>query len=74
MPKIERTSKNLLALFFFAISAKNDAQEDFVRHSLTNFAKNSKNNKFNKILDLQREKAKKGIENAANFANNSKKQ
>ena len=34
MPKIERTSKNLLA-----ISTKNDAQEDFVRHSLTNIAK-----------------------------------
>ena len=39
MPKIERTSKNLLALFFFAISTKSDAQEDFVRHSLTNIAK-----------------------------------
>ena len=44
MPKIEPTSKNLLALFFFAISTKNDAQDDFVRHSLTNIAKkNSKN-------------------------------
>ena len=40
MPKIERTNKNLLALlfFFFAISTKNEAQEDFVRHSLTNIA------------------------------------
>ena len=40
MPKIERTNKNLLALFFFfAISTKNEAQEDFVRHSLTNIAR-----------------------------------
>ena len=31
-------------------------------------AKNSKNNKFNQILNLEREKVKKGFEKPANFA------
>ena len=42
-----------------------------MRHLLTNIAsKNSKNDKldFNKILDLEREKAKKDLEKSANFA------
>ena len=32
------------------------------------YRKSSKNNKFNKVLDLEREKAKKGLEKSANFA------
>ena len=32
------------------------------------YGKNSKNNKFNKILHLEREKVKKGFEKSANFA------
>ena len=31
-------------------------------------AKNSKNNKFNQILCVEREKPKKGLEKSANFA------
>ena len=31
------------------------------------YGKNSKNNKFNEILHLEREKAKKGLEKAVNF-------
>ena len=31
-------------------------------------ARKSKNNKFNKILHLQKEKVKKGFEKSANFA------
>ena len=32
------------------------------------YGKNSKNNKFNEILHLEREKVKKGLEMSANFA------
>ena len=32
------------------------------------YGKNSKNNKFNKILHLKRERVKKGFEMSANFA------
>ena len=32
------------------------------------YGKNSKNNKFNKILHLEREKVKKGFSKSANFA------
>ena len=32
------------------------------------YGKNSKNNKFNEILHLEREKVKKGFEMSANFA------
>ena len=35
---------------------------------MTNIAKNSKNNKFNKILDLENEEAKKDPEMSANIA------
>ena len=32
------------------------------------YRKNNQNNKFNKIPDLKREKAKRGLEKSANFA------
>ena len=32
------------------------------------YRKNSQNNKFNKLPDLKREKAEKGLEKSANFA------
>ena len=36
------------------------------------YGKNSKNNKFNKILHLEREKVKKGFEKSAKFCKNRK--
>ena len=57
MSRIERTSKNVRARFF-AILAKNDTPENFERHYTCKYRKNS-NNKFNKFLDLERDKAKK---------------
>ena len=36
------------------------------------YGKNSKNNKFKKILHLEREKVKKGFEKSSNFANIAK--
>ena len=40
----------------------------YVKRLSTKYGKNSKNNKFNKILHLEREKVKKGFEKSANFA------
>ena len=40
----------------------------FKLNLLLKYGKNSKNNKFNKILHLEREKVKKGFEKSANFA------
>ena len=39
----------------------------YVKRLSTKYGKNSKNNKFNKILHLEREKVKKGFEKSANF-------
>ena len=39
-----------------------------MKRSSNKCSKNSKNNKFNEILHLEREKAKKGFEMSANFA------
>ena len=44
----------------------------YVKRLSTKYGKNSKNNKFNKILHLEREKVKKGFEKSANFAKNRK--
>ena len=75
MPKIERTSKHLLAKCFSLFQQKMMHRKTlWDTFGETNIAKNSKNNKFNQILDLQREKAKKGLEKAANFTKNTKKQ
>ena len=36
------------------------------------YCRNSENTKFNKIIDSEREKAKKGLEKSTNFAKNAK--
>ena len=40
----------------------------YVKRLSNKYGKNSKNNKFNEILHLEREKVKKGFEMSANFA------
>ena len=40
----------------------------YVKRLSNKYGKNSKNNKFHKILHLEREKVKKGFEMSANFA------
>ena len=40
----------------------------FLKRLSNKYGKNSKNNKFHKILYLEREKVKKGFEMSANFA------
>ena len=40
----------------------------YVKRLSNKYGKNSKNNKFNEILHLEREKVKKGLEMSANFA------
>ena len=50
---------------FFAIVAKEIIEKN-LRQKITN--KYRKNNKFNKILDLEKEETKKGPEMSANIA------
>ena len=38
------------------------------KHLIIKYLKNSKNNNFHQILDLERKKAKKGLEKSANVA------
>ena len=45
----------------------------YVKRLSNKYRKNSKIDKFNKILDLQAEKAKKGLEKSANFATENRK-
>ena len=60
--------KNLRVIFFFRyFSQKNDSEQNFVRHFLCKYRKNSGNNKSNKIIDSEREKANKGLKKSANF-------
>ena len=40
----------------------------YVKRLSNKYGKNGKNNKFNEILHLEREKVKKGLEMSANFA------
>ena len=58
---------------FRNFSKTNVSQENFIRHLLANnYCKNSKNDKYNKIVDLQRGKAKKALLKFTNFAKNAK--
>ena len=54
------------------ISQKSKKQQEFfmlyVKRLSNKYGKNSKNNKFHKILHFEREKAKKGFSKSANFA------
>ncbi|CAH3027637.1 unnamed protein product [Porites evermanni] len=46
----------------------------YVKRLSNKYGKNSKNNKFHKILHLEREKVKKGFSKSANFAKIAKEQ
>ena len=53
------------------ISQKLQINKDFschVKRLRKKYGKNSKNNKYNEILHLEREKVKKGFQMSANFA------
>ena len=65
-------AKNLRAIFFFAILANKWFTSKFCETFPCKYCKNSENNKFNKIIDSEREKAKNSLEKSANFAKNAK--
>ena len=62
MSRIERNRK-ICELRFFTILEKK-----MIHKNTCKYSQNSKNIKFNEILDLEREKAKKNLERAENFA------
>ena len=66
MSRVDLVNKHLLAVL--AISAKKWFTRKFCETLTCKYRKSSKNNKFNKILDLEREKAKKGLEKSINSA------
>ena len=57
---------------FRNFSKTNESQENFIRHLLANIAKIARNDKYNKIVDLQRGKAKKALSKFTNFAKNAR--
>ena len=70
LSRIDLASKNWQTSCFrsFSKKKKNDSQEKFCETLTCKYRKSSKNNKFNKIIDLKREKAKKNLEKSSNFA------
>ena len=58
-------NKNWLANSFRNFRKRNDSPENFVRQSLANITRVARITNLKKILDLEREKVKKGPENPA---------
>ena len=56
-------NKNWLANSFRNFRKRNDSPENFVRQSLANITRVARINNLKKILDLERKKAKNGLEN-----------
>ena len=65
MSRNDLMNKNWLANSFRNFRKRNDARKNFVRQSLANITRVARINSLKKILDLEREKAKKGPENPA---------
>ena len=65
MSRNDLVNKNWLANSFRNFCKRNDSPENFVRQSLANITRVARITNLKKILDLEREKAKKGPENPA---------
>ena len=65
MSRKDLANKNWLANSFRNFRKRNDSPENFVRQSLANITRVARITNLKKILDLEREKAKKGPENPA---------
>ena len=65
MSRDDLVNKNWLANSFRNFCKRNDSPENFVRQSLTNITRVARITNLKKILDLEREKVKKGLENPA---------
>ena len=65
MSRNDLVNKNWLANSFRNFCKRNDSPENFVRQSLGNITRVARITNLKKILDLEREKAKKGPENPA---------
>ena len=65
MSRNDLVNKNWLANSFRNFCKRNDSPENFVIQSLANITRVARITNFKKILDLEREKAKKGPENPA---------
>ena len=63
MSRNDLVNKNWLANSFRNFCKRNDSPENFVRQSLANITRVARINNLKKILDLEREKAKNGLEN-----------
>ena len=63
MSRKDLVSKNWLANSFRNFRKRNDSPENFVRQSLANITRVARINNLKKILDLERKKAKNGLEN-----------
>ena len=63
MSRNDLVNKNWLAHSFRNFRKRNDSPENFVRQSLANITRVVRMTNFKKILDLEREKVKKGPEN-----------
>ena len=68
MSKIDLVRKKLLANCFRNFSKGNDSQKKICETITYKYWNDSKNNKFNKTLDLERQTTKKGPKKSANFA------
>ena len=67
--KSRKVHERLREVRKFGKNPKGNKNFSCYEKSLSNkYGKNSKNNKFNQILNLEREKVKKGFEKPANFA------
>ena len=65
MSRNDLVNKNWLANSFRNFRKRNDSPENFVRQSLANITRVARITNLKKILDLEREKVKKGPENPA---------
>ena len=65
MSRIDLVNKNWPANSFRNFRKRNDSRENIVRQSLANITRVARITNLKKILDLKREKAKKGPENPA---------
>ena len=65
MSRDDLVNKDWLANSFRNFCKRNDSPENFVRQSLANITRVARITNLKKILDLEREKVKKGPENPA---------